>query len=369
MLDEASEVDGLPGLVRPITLNMLGLVLQQFRGGALAQTAPGRLIHDYLRQAMAKPGIDALAPLLLAAMITDKGTKRPADQAALAAATGSTPGFVRKALLLLAQDGVVRELDAERGIWEVSHDFVASQLGQILPRLRPSRFRRLQTKLAPAALLAWLALLPLLAFAGPEIMERMARNALSDEGVWRHHGRTSSAATRSTSVRPEHPGAFARLHGWLRWIRPIRSVTIANDAELTDLKPLYDVIDPAEAHPAHDLREREPAGAAGVGGSRRAHPAHDLQATTTCRRCRRGRVSARSPSSRSPATSSLQALPAWAGLGALTQLSISRQRQPAGAAGVGGSRRAHPARDLLNRSLQALPAWAGLGALTQLSIS
>ena len=93
VLDEASEVDGLPGLVRPITLNMLGLVLQQFRGGALARTAPGRLIHDYLRQAMAKPGIDALAPLLLAAMITDKGTKRPADQAALATATGSTPGL------------------------------------------------------------------------------------------------------------------------------------------------------------------------------------------------------------------------------------------------------------------------------------
>ncbi len=201
VLDEASEVDDLPGYVRPITLNMLGLVLQQFRGGALAKTAPGRLIHDYLRQAIAKPGIDALAPRLLADMITDKGTKRPADQAALATATGSTPGFVRKTLLLLAQDGVVRELDAERGIWEVSHDFVASQLGQILPRLRPSRFRRLQTKLAPAALLAWLVLLPLLAFAGPEIMERIARTR-SPMRASTHHGRRSSAATRSTSVRP-----------------------------------------------------------------------------------------------------------------------------------------------------------------------
>ena len=56
VLDEASEVDDLPGLVRPITLNMLGLVLQRFRGGALRDTAPGRLIQDYLRQAMTRPG-------------------------------------------------------------------------------------------------------------------------------------------------------------------------------------------------------------------------------------------------------------------------------------------------------------------------
>ncbi len=367
VLDEASEVDGLPGLVRPITLNMLGLVLQQFRGGALARTAPGRLIHDYLRQAIAKPGIDALAPLLLAAMITDKGTKRPADQAALAAATGSTPGFVRKTLLLLAQDGVVRELDAERGIWEVSHDFVASQLGQILPRLRPSRFRRLQTKLAPAALLAWLALLPLLAFAGPQIMERMALNALSYEGVatpW-----SEELGGYEVDFGPaKHPGAFARLHGWLRWIRPIRSVTIANDKELTDLTPLYKVIEPEKLTQltisANENLQALPAWA-GLGA---------LTQLTIY------------------GNGSLQALPAWAGLGALTQLSIDEQRQPAGAAGVGGSRRAHPALDhqqrqpagaagvggsrrahpaldlLRTSNLQALPAWAGLGALTQLTI-
>jgi hypothetical protein len=110
VIDEASEVDDLPGLVRPITLNMLGLVLQRYRGGTLEGAPPGRPIQSYLRQAMAKPGIDDLAPRLLGEMITDKGTKRPLDESALAERTTSSAGFVRKCLLLLAQEGVVREL-------------------------------------------------------------------------------------------------------------------------------------------------------------------------------------------------------------------------------------------------------------------
>ena len=40
VLDEASEVDDLPGLIRPITLNMLGLILQRARGGALPAPPP-----------------------------------------------------------------------------------------------------------------------------------------------------------------------------------------------------------------------------------------------------------------------------------------------------------------------------------------
>ena len=41
----------------------------------------------------------------------------------------------------------------------------------------------------------------------------------------------------------ESPGAFDRLHGWLRCLRPIRSVQIGNDPLLTTLAPLHDVID------------------------------------------------------------------------------------------------------------------------------
>ena len=183
VLDEASEVDDLPRLVRPITLNMLGLVLQRYRGGTLEGAPPGRLIQGYLRQAMAKPGIDDLAPRLLGEMITDKGTKRPLDEGALAERTASSAGFVRKCLLLLAQEGVVRELEPEQRVWEISHDFVARQLSQIIPRLRPSWFRRTQARLAPVALVAWLVLLPALAIGGPEIMERYASNIISGEGV------------------------------------------------------------------------------------------------------------------------------------------------------------------------------------------
>ncbi len=57
VIEEASDVDDLPGLIRPITLNMMGLILRNFAGAVLTKTAPGRLIQDFLRQAIEKPGI------------------------------------------------------------------------------------------------------------------------------------------------------------------------------------------------------------------------------------------------------------------------------------------------------------------------
>ncbi len=76
-------------------------------------------------------------------------------------------------------------------------------------------------------------------------MGRYARNALAGEGVqvpWSDElgGYEVDFGTAKS------PGAFERLHGWLRWVRPIRSVTIASDPELIDLAPLHGVIEPGE---------------------------------------------------------------------------------------------------------------------------
>jgi hypothetical protein len=226
---------------------------------------------------LAKPGIDDLAPRLLAEMISDKATKRPVDEPTLAEKTKTGSGLVRKCLLLLAEDGLVRELDRENRMWEISHDFVVRQLGQIIPRLRPSPLRRVQARLAPAALLAWLVLLPALAWAGPELMSRYATNQLSAAGVWVPWSDSLGGYMIAFGSAEQRDGSFDRLHGWLRWVRPIRSIRIEGDADLTDLSPLLEVIEPREL----------------------------TQLTIS-------------------SNESLQALPAWDGLGALTQLSISR---------------------------------------------
>ena len=159
VIEEASDVDDLPGLIRPITLNMMGLILRNFAGAALTKTAPGRLIQDFLRRAIEKPGIDQAAPALLAQMITDKGTKKPMAEADLAGVTGIEPAMTRKTLYLLGEEGVVRELDRGQNIWEISHDFVARQLGQIIPRLKPSWWQQAQKAATPVALVAWLVIL------------------------------------------------------------------------------------------------------------------------------------------------------------------------------------------------------------------
>ena len=183
VIKEASVVDDLPGLIRPITLNMMGLVLKRFAGSALTETTPGKLIQDFLKKVMAKPGIEQVAPDLLAEMITEQGTKKPSAEAELAAATENAPALVRKTLYLLGEEGVVRELDRSQNIWEISHDFVARQLGQIIPRLKPSRWQRVQLAATPVALASWLVILG----AGYPIYqilkEQIAYNALQAESV------------------------------------------------------------------------------------------------------------------------------------------------------------------------------------------
>lgn len=159
VIEEASDVDDLPGLIRPITLNMMGLILRGSAGAALSKTAPGRLIQDFLRRAIEKTGIDQEAPQLLVHMITDMGTKKPMAEAALVGATGIDAAMTRKTLYLLGEEGVVRELDRGETIWEISHDFVARQLGQIIPRLKPSWWRQAQRAATPVAMAAWLIIL------------------------------------------------------------------------------------------------------------------------------------------------------------------------------------------------------------------
>ena len=158
VLDEASEVDDLPGLVRPITLNMLGLVLQRYRGGTLEGAPPGRLIQSYLRQAMAKPGIDDLAPRLLGEMITDKGTKRPVDEADAGRAHGARARASSQGLLV-----------ARRGRRGAGARARAAGVGD-QPRFRRASAQpdhpatpavplpAAQARLAPVALVAWLVL-------------------------------------------------------------------------------------------------------------------------------------------------------------------------------------------------------------------
>jgi hypothetical protein len=181
-------------------------------------------------------------------------------------------------------------------------------------------FRRAQARLAPVALVAWLVLLPALAIGGPDIMERYARNVLSDEGVlipW-----SDERGGYVVDFSSANNGAFGRVHNWLRWLRPIHTVRIANDPDLIDLSPIHAVIEPGELTQL-SISDND----------------------------------------------GLQALPGWEGLGSLTQLSISDNDGLQALPGWEGLGSLTQLSIVNNSDLQALPRWQGLPKLEEVRLS
>ena len=127
------------GIYRPITLNMVGYVLD--REGTTLATDPGRLIERYLKNCVTEGASKDFAKPVLEAMITREGTKDAQSETALTEKTGIEYWQVQSTLADLQQDGLVRPLPGQ--IWEISHDFLARQLGQLLGRMRPPWTARL----------------------------------------------------------------------------------------------------------------------------------------------------------------------------------------------------------------------------------
>jgi len=132
LLVSAAELDDTPGLVRPITLNVIGHVL------ASSHIAPsldaGRLVQHYIKQTVDQPAIRGFVPLILEQLVTSQHTKQPRSEQELAAATGLRHGEVRSALNGLGVAALARPLDPAHGVWELSHDFVARAVARYLGR-------------------------------------------------------------------------------------------------------------------------------------------------------------------------------------------------------------------------------------------
>src|SRR6202022_81980 len=115
------------GIYRPITLNMVGLILE--RMGLKLDEDPGRLIQRYLLDCLSSSEGHEFARPLLEHMITDAGTKEPQTESALVDLTGLERWQVVSALTGLGAQGLVRRLEGAEPTWEVSHDFLARIIG------------------------------------------------------------------------------------------------------------------------------------------------------------------------------------------------------------------------------------------------
>jgi hypothetical protein len=149
-------IEDARGLYRPITLNMIGLVLEAM-GGTL-RGDPSKLIQTYLTDSLtASPSRDFVKPLL-AKMITDAGTKEPHTEAELVDRTHFEPWQVKATLADLARRGLVRRLEGAEAGWEIAHDFLARTIGQLIGRLKPTLVERTRPLVAPVVLVGWIIL-------------------------------------------------------------------------------------------------------------------------------------------------------------------------------------------------------------------
>ena len=90
----ASELDDSPGMIRPITLNVVGYVLSQGRATAPSLDA-GRLVRSYIEQSVGQPAIREFAPNVLRELVTEQGTKWPRSEKDLVSQTRLRAGEVR----------------------------------------------------------------------------------------------------------------------------------------------------------------------------------------------------------------------------------------------------------------------------------
>jgi Leucine Rich repeats (2 copies) len=151
LLTSAAELDDTPGLVRPITLNVIGYVLASGKTMAPSLDAV-MLVRQYIEQTLEQPAIRDRAPRMLEQMITEQGTKQPRLEQELAVKAELRLAEVRAVLNSLCDAGIARPLDPARGVWELSHDFIARAVARFLGRRRHRVLRRAGTYAAPVLL-------------------------------------------------------------------------------------------------------------------------------------------------------------------------------------------------------------------------
>jgi hypothetical protein len=151
LLTSAAELDETPGLVRPITLNVIGYVLATGKAVAMSADA-GQLVRHYVERTVNQSAIRDFAPRVLEQLVTEQGTKRPRSEQDLSAATGFHRAEVRAVLNGLADAALARPLDPVEGVWELSHDFIAHVVSRYLGRHRLAFLRRAAFYTAPMLL-------------------------------------------------------------------------------------------------------------------------------------------------------------------------------------------------------------------------
>ncbi|MBZ5726049.1 MAG: leucine-rich repeat domain-containing protein [Acidobacteriia bacterium] len=249
VLREAAEIEQTAGLIRPVTINLLGLVLGRFSSG-LPRRFRGGLIRGFLRESLALPEVRDVAGKLIPQLITDNVTKRPRTVAGLVQATALSASAVRACLRRLGESdrALVRPLDQQQETWEISHDFLVPLLDSIVARRTISWWRSVRPWLPWTAT----AVMGIAALAIPWATSQDPRAALTRQGWTVRENEGILEVQRNDPIPPESMPILRRLpapwslivHGWkvtdVSALRELRNLTQLNLSEtnVTDISAL-----------------------------------------------------------------------------------------------------------------------------------
>jgi hypothetical protein len=147
VLREASEIERAKGIMRPITVNLCGLVLSRFTTGFPPGFRSGALISGFIRESVSLPELRDVAPKVIPHLITSRVTTQPRTIQELAHLTTLRPEAIVGCLRRLARAdrSIVRPLDSTQQLWEISHDFLVPLLDSTIARWSVSLWQRIRS--------------------------------------------------------------------------------------------------------------------------------------------------------------------------------------------------------------------------------
>lgn len=180
------EIEETKGLVRPITLNMIGLVLKHSNKSERAHLDYKHsiisLMDNFLRRSLSKPNLRHHIESILHNMLTEDGTKQRMSVEQLAKASQRSESVIRGCLIELGQNGLVRRRNEDEETWEIAHDFVAKQIDLILRKWKPPFFHRFRSQFFYSISMLWLIALFGLLPAMKSAIEHYTISSLTELG-------------------------------------------------------------------------------------------------------------------------------------------------------------------------------------------
>jgi Leucine-rich repeat (LRR) protein len=163
VISQARDIEETKGLIRPITLNMIGLALSTTASsekvGVISKGGLYRLIRGYVSDSLRQSEIRPFATRVVMQMLSGRGIKRALSVSTISIAIRIPEATVTNTLLLLSVKGLVRRVDRDNNVWEVSHDFVANLFEDVIRDWRRRVLRFALPVLTPVLLALWFLLI------------------------------------------------------------------------------------------------------------------------------------------------------------------------------------------------------------------